>query len=270
MQLGEGRRGSGFGRRESMKFLRSRGSISTDSKDSFDSSLDRGTYRVVVLGGQRTGKTAIISQFLYDQYNTAYKETVEEMYRGEFEIDGTQFAINIQDTGGSYVYDFPSMVAVSLQSADAVLLVFSVDNKESFEEARRLRDLVMSTKGPDTPIVFVGNKTDLDREVAKEEAEATVVFDWENGYAECSAKENSNIQAVFKEVLNQAKANLDLGITYASNSSSAHSTPHNMRRRQSLPQVPSFQGRRAKQQDSILLSASKRKDDKSKNSCKMS
>ncbi len=33
------------------------------------------------IGGKGTGKTAIISQFLYDQYNTAYKETVEEMYR---------------------------------------------------------------------------------------------------------------------------------------------------------------------------------------------
>jgi hypothetical protein len=33
------------------------------------------------VGGKGTGKTAIISQFLYDQYNTAYKETVEEMYR---------------------------------------------------------------------------------------------------------------------------------------------------------------------------------------------
>jgi hypothetical protein len=28
----------------------------------------------------------------------------------------------------------------------------------------------------------------------QEEAEATVVFDWENGYAECSAKDNINIQ----------------------------------------------------------------------------
>ena len=37
------------------------------------------------------------------------------------------------------MYDFPSMVAVSLRSADAALLVFAVDDKESFEEATRLR-----------------------------------------------------------------------------------------------------------------------------------
>ena len=33
------------------------------------------------VGGQKTGKTAIISQFLYDEYPTEHKETIEEMYR---------------------------------------------------------------------------------------------------------------------------------------------------------------------------------------------
>ena len=32
------------------------------------------------------------------------------------------------------------------------------------------------------------------KKLFQDEAEATVVFDWENGYAECSAKENINIQ----------------------------------------------------------------------------
>jgi len=33
------------------------------------------------LGGKKTGKTAIISQFLYDEYPPSYRETIEEMYR---------------------------------------------------------------------------------------------------------------------------------------------------------------------------------------------
>ena len=32
-------------------------------------------------GGKKTGKTAIISQFLYDKHPPSYKETIEEMYR---------------------------------------------------------------------------------------------------------------------------------------------------------------------------------------------
>jgi hypothetical protein len=52
-----------------------------------------------------------------------------------------------QDTGGSYCYEFPSMVGVSLFSADAVVLVFSLADQDSFEELVRLRELVRQAKG---------------------------------------------------------------------------------------------------------------------------
>ena len=48
--------------------------------------------------------------------------TTQEQFRAEFDMDGVNIALNIQDTGGSYVDDFPAMVGVSLQSADAVVL----------------------------------------------------------------------------------------------------------------------------------------------------
>ena len=52
----------------------------------------------------------------------------------------------MQDTGGSYCYEFPSMVGVSLFSADAVVLVFSLADQDSFEELVRLRELVRQAK----------------------------------------------------------------------------------------------------------------------------
>ena len=42
--------------------------------------------------------------------------------RAEFEIMGPGVALDIQDTGGSYVDDSPAMVELSIQSADAVIL----------------------------------------------------------------------------------------------------------------------------------------------------
>ena len=39
------------------------------------------------------------------------------------------------------------MVGVSLQSADAVLLVYAVDNEASWDEVARLRDTVIRYKG---------------------------------------------------------------------------------------------------------------------------
>lgn len=41
--------------------------------------------RVVMMGAARVGKTSIIKQFLYDQFPDRYKETIEELHRGECE-----------------------------------------------------------------------------------------------------------------------------------------------------------------------------------------
>ena len=40
----------------------------------------------------------------------------------------------------------PAMMSVSLGHADAVLLVFAVDDRESFEQVACLRDLVMEKR----------------------------------------------------------------------------------------------------------------------------
>ncbi len=116
---------------------------------------------------------------------------------------------------------------VSLSSADAFVLVFSLADAASWEEVSRLRDMVLEVKtgsgggsgggGGDTesatpeavvPMVVVGNKCDLepDVDVPRDSLEAIVTFDWENGYVESSAKERRNINKIFKELLQQAKS----------------------------------------------------------------
>lgn len=58
------------------------------------------------------------------------------------------------------------------------------------------------------PIVIVGNKCELsERFLPIEITEAIAKYDWECGYVECSAKNNTNIIQVFKELLTQAKVN---------------------------------------------------------------
>ena len=221
--------------------------MSSRGQDSFDSCSFNTSdaplkvaYRVVVLGSSKVGKTAILSQFLYDSFVSGYQETVDEMYHGEFDVGGCELALKIQDTGGNYVDEFPAMVEVSLASADAVLIVYSVDDLSTFKEVSRLRDLAHSVKGESISIVVVGNKTDLEREVSKEEAEAIVSLDWENGYIECCAKDNINITEVFQEILIQTKNRFNFSNYSKTRKGSNSNTPVMFKRRQSLPQVPAF------------------------------
>ena len=122
------------------------------------------------------------------------------------------------------------MVKCSLASADAVLLVYSIANLNSFDYLSKLRDLVQQERGEGMPLVVVGNKTDLERQIPREEAEATVLCDWENGYVECCAKDNLNVPAVFRALLVQAKSPLLL-------MPSIQVPVAAMRRRKSLPQI---------------------------------
>ena len=165
-------------------------------------------YRVVVMGAAEVGKTSIITQFLFDKFVAKYKATVEDLYKEDYIMDGMNVTMDFLDTAGSYA--FPAMQKLYISTADAFILVYSVNNKESFAEVKKLRDEIMADrKDTMTPIVIVGNKTDLpDRKVTREMAETTVNIDWGNGYIEASAKDNDNVTAIFREVLYQAKVHL--------------------------------------------------------------
>ena len=161
----------------------------------------------MVLGTSKTGKTSIIQQFLYDQFSSKYEQTIDDMYRGEFEMHERKIVFDIQDVSGSYVYDFPGMRNVSFASADAFILVFSLESLESWNEIYNLREMIHKEKGTDTPIVIVGNKADLhdsrDPEIPHESVYAISVFDWEHGYVQSSAKDRSNIDKIFTQLLHQ-------------------------------------------------------------------
>ncbi|CAG2116880.1 unnamed protein product [Medioppia subpectinata] len=192
--------------------------------------------RVVVLGAAKVGKTAIVEQFLYDAFPVLHSATVEQLYRAEYQVRGTgSLTLDILDTSGSY--EFPAMRQLAIKSGDAFILVFSVDDSETFEEVRRLRELILEIKSSDNndiqpviPICVVGNKSDFDdkRVIRKEVAESVICLDWENGYVECSAKENKNVVKIFQELMIQAKVPYDVGPAIANGKP----------RRSSLPECP--------------------------------
>lgn len=205
------------------------------------------------MGAAFVGKTQVVSQFLYDKFSSRYRTTIEELHRGEYELpDQSTLTLDILDTSGSF--SFPAMQDLSISTSNAFLLVFSIDSEESWKEATRLREKVSNNchldsvalanhdcyplsslsqiiekRGPRVPIVIVCNKMDLpydQRTVAKEVVESIVKLDWECGFIECSAKDNSNIIKVFKELLVQANIRYNL-------------SPAVRRRRQSLPSFSS-------------------------------
>ncbi|KAM8842776.1 GTP-binding protein Rhes-like [Synchiropus splendidus] len=161
--------------------------------------------RLVFLGAAGVGKTALIQRFLLDKFEPKHRRTVEELHSKEYDIGGVKVTVEILDTSGSY--SFPAMRKLSIQNSDAFALVYAVDDPESLEVVKSLRDEILEIKEDKfTPIVVVGNKVDQEetRQVSSEDVLSTVEMDWNNSYVEASAKENSNVVEVFKELLQQA------------------------------------------------------------------
>lgn len=200
--------------------------VHTDSSGSAAAAAaSHARHKIVVMGAAKVGKSSLICQFLYGTFSPKYKRTVEEMHHGDFSVGGITLTLDILDTSGAY--EFPAMRALSMSSADAFILVYDVNDASTFEDVRALRDQIHETKGGTAvPIVVVGNKVDLAderREVDLETTESVVTVDWENGFVEASAKDNTNVSQVFKELLAQAKLKYNL------------SPALRKRRRQSLP-----------------------------------
>ncbi|RWS27554.1 GTP-binding protein Rhes-like protein [Leptotrombidium deliense] len=193
-----------------------------------DAKLD---YKIIIMGAAGVGKTAIVQQFLYEIFPVEHIPTVEELHRAEFELKGTgKLVLDILDTSGTY--QFPAMRQLAINNGDAFILVYSIDNADSFEEVRRLKDAIngeWAANGQKVPpIVVAGNKTDVEekRVVKKELAETVIAIDWEIGFSECSAIRNENVLKIFQKLLVQART------PYALSSNMIK------KRRQSLPNYP--------------------------------
>ncbi|XP_041961533.1 ras-related protein Rap-2a-like [Alosa sapidissima] len=161
--------------------------------------------RLVFLGAAGVGKTALIQRFLADTFEPKHRRTVEELHSKEYEVGGLKVTVEIMDTSGSY--SFPAMRKLSIQNSDAFALVYAINDPESLEAVKSLRDEILEVKADKcTPIVVVGNKADreTERQVASEDVVSTVELDWNSSFLEASAKENDNVVEVFRELLQQA------------------------------------------------------------------
>ncbi len=104
------------------------------------------------------------------------------------------------DTAGED--DYQNMMDMWINFGEGFLLVFAINDKESFELIKSKRDRILKGKhGEDTPMLLVGNKFDLasERQVSTEEAKS-LADKWKIEYIETSAKTNHNVKDAFNNL----------------------------------------------------------------------
>ncbi|XP_072513470.1 dexamethasone-induced Ras-related protein 1 [Salminus brasiliensis] len=131
----------------------------------------RNCRRVVVLGAPRVGKTSLVRRFLREDFEERYEPTREDFHRKLYQIRGEAYQIDMLDPAGER--EFPAKRRLTILTGDIFLVVLSLDDRGSFEEARALRSEISRAKsallrcaadGARVPVVVCANKTDLPAE----------------------------------------------------------------------------------------------------------
>ena len=156
--------------------------------------------KIAVLGQSMVGKSALTFRFINNKFPTEHDTTIEDSYSIPAKIDDIQCQLEILDTAGQD--DYQTMLDTWINSADGFILVYSIDNRESFESAKTRYDRIIQLKeGQRVAIILVGNKCDLEdkREVNKEEVEKYCNNNKIN-FLEASALNTINVKESFLAV----------------------------------------------------------------------
>ena len=128
--------------------------------------------KIALLGQTLVGKSALTFRFIKNKFPTEHDTTIEDAYSVPAKIDDIHCQFEILDTAGQD--DYQTMLDTWINTSDGFILVYSIDNKESFESTKVRYERILKLKGDQkVSIVVVGNKCDLEesRKVTREEAE---------------------------------------------------------------------------------------------------
>ena len=164
------------------------------------------SIKIAVLGKGVVGKSSLTYRFINYDAPKDHDPTIEDRYKSSLNIDGKDYEVEILDTAGEE--DYQNMIDMWISFGEGFLLVFAINDKESFDLLKLKHTRVLKGKhGAKCPILLIGNKQDLENErqvtysEAKQQAEA-----WGIEYMETSAKTNFNCKEAFEKLAQKIAA----------------------------------------------------------------
>eukprot|EP00049_Salpingoeca_infusionum_P003808 m.71001 g.71001 ORF g.71001 m.71001 type:complete len:195 (+) comp12279_c0_seq1:992-1576(+) len=158
-------------------------------------------YKLVVVGGGGVGKSALTIQFIQSHFVDEYDPTIEDSYRKQCVIDDEVALLDILDTAGQEEYS--AMREQYMRTGEGFLLVYSIIDKNSFEEIQTFHSQILRVKDKDDfPMILVGNKSDLDSERQVSNGEGgELAKQLKISHVETSAKQRINVDFAFHELV---------------------------------------------------------------------
>ncbi len=169
--------------------------------------IRRTIISIGTLGDSNVGKTNLASRYVGQQFNLEYTSTIgvtNYLKQIKIDIDGQSLDVKVKiwDTAGQE--RFRSLSINYIRNCLGLLMVYSVDNIESFKNIEMWLKEV-SDKSPQNtkiPLVLIGNKCDLNEEVSEIDGRK-LAEKYDMKFFLCSAKNNINVEEAFQCLIDE-------------------------------------------------------------------
>ncbi|XP_071646465.1 ras-related protein Rab-37 isoform X1 [Temnothorax longispinosus] len=168
---------------------------------------DNFAHKTILLGDSGVGKTSLLVQFDTGRFQPGnFAATVGIGFTNKVvTVDDTPIKLQIWDTAGQE--RFRSVTHAYYRDAHALLLLYDVTNKTSYDNIRAWLSEIREHASEDVVIMLLGNKSDCgtDRAVKREDGER-LAQEYKVPFMETSAKTGLNVELAFLAVARELKA----------------------------------------------------------------
>lgn len=159
------------------------------------------SFKVMLVGDSAVGKTCLLIRYKDGAFlSGVFITTVGIDFRNKIvNVDDTKVKLQIWDTAGQE--RFRSVTHAYYRDAHALLLLYDVTNKTSFDNTRAWLGEINEYAQDDVVIMLIGNKADVsaDRQVKYEDGER-LSKEYGVTFMETSAKTGMNVDLAFMAV----------------------------------------------------------------------
>ena len=158
------------------------------------------SFKLIFIGDSSVGKSCLTTKAVKNNFEEYYQATVGfEFLTFNMKVNDKVIKLQIWDTCGQEIYK--SLISNFYRNSSLAVLVYAIDNKESFNHTENWLNDLKSQANPDVRIFLVGNKADLEeeRKVSKEEGEKYKEDQHLDLFMETSAKTGHNARNVLVE-----------------------------------------------------------------------
>lgn len=168
---------------------------------------DNFTHKTILLGDSGVGKTSLLVQFDTGRFQPGnFAATVGIGFTNKVvTVDDTPIKLQIWDTAGQE--RFRSVTHAYYRDAHALLLLYDVTNKTSYDNIRAWLSEIREHANEDVVIMLLGNKSDCGTErIVKREDGERLAQEYKVPFMETSAKTGLNVELAFLAVARDLKA----------------------------------------------------------------